>query len=157
MLTWVAEQGNYCFILKKKADRVIGIDRSAKMLEQARHRFSGNGNGIELRIGEIEHLPMRDAEADGAVVNMVLHFLPAPEIGLIEAARVLKKGNVLVIVDIDKHDNEEMRTRYGHRWLGFSESEIGAWLNNAGFVIDDASQYNIQKGLKLNIFRTVRN
>ena len=142
--------------LKKRAAKVIGVDRSPKMLEKAKQRFTGNGSGIEFRIGEIEHLPMRDSEADAAVINMVLHHLESPEEGLMEASRVLKDGNPLLIVDLDKHNNESMRIDFGHRWLGFSKNEMEQFLDIAGFEIEEIKQYDAEKGMKINLFHAVK-
>ena len=61
---------------------LIGVDGSARMLEMCRRRFSpvdlANENRISLRIGELDHLPLRDQEADFACINLVLHHLSDP-------------------------------------------------------------------------------
>jgi ubiquinone/menaquinone biosynthesis C-methylase UbiE/DNA-binding transcriptional ArsR family regulator len=138
--------------LKKKADRVIGVDGSPMMLEEARRRFMQNGGDIELRLGEIEHLPMRDGEADAAVINMVLHHLASPKTGIAEAGRILKRGDPLIIVDLHKHKNEEMRKLYGHRWLGFDPGMLKKWLEETGFRVAEVKEIDVKKGLKINLF-----
>ncbi len=138
--------------MKQKAKRVIGVDKSPRMLEEAQNRLASNGKGIELRIGEIEHLPMRDSEADTAVINMVLHHLPSPDAGIYEAGRVLKKGGSLIIVDLEKHQNEEMRKKYEHRWLGFTRKNIERWLGAGGFTPREFVQYDVRNGLKINLY-----
>jgi len=138
--------------MKQKAKRVIGVDKSPKMLEEAGHRLASNDRGIELRIGEIEHLPMRDGEADTAVMNMVLHHLPSPDAGIYEAGRVLKSGGSLIIVDLEKHQNEEMRKNYEHRWLGFTRKNIERWLGAGGFSPREFMQYDVRNGLKINLY-----
>jgi len=138
--------------IKQKAKKVIGVDKSPGMLEQAQRNVKLNGRGIELRIGEIEHLPMRDNEADVAVINMVLHHLLSPDAAIAEAARVLKNGGSLVIVDLDKHQNEQMREKYGHRWLGFRRKQVERWLSDAGFIVSEFAQFDAQKGLKIDLY-----
>jgi len=138
--------------IRRKAKRVIGVDKSPKMLEEAERRLAVNGRGIELRIGEIEHLPMRDREADAAVINMVLHHLQAPDAGIREAARVLKSGGSLVIVDLDKHQDEELRKKYEHRWLGFSRKSMERWLMAGGLVLSDFAQFDPGNGLKIDLY-----
>ncbi len=78
--------GDLLVMLKDKAQRVIGVDNSPAMLERARVRFSGDGDSIDLRLGEIEHLPLSDGEAECAVLNMVLHHLASPLEGIREVA-----------------------------------------------------------------------
>jgi SAM-dependent methyltransferase len=138
--------------IRRKAKRVIGVDKSPKMLEEAERRLAANGRGIELRIGEIEHLPMRDMEADAAIINMVLHHLPAPDAGIMEAARVLKRGGSLVIVDLEKHQDEELRKKYEHRWLGFSRKNMERWLTAGGLVLSDFAQFDARNGLKIDLY-----
>jgi ubiquinone/menaquinone biosynthesis C-methylase UbiE/DNA-binding transcriptional ArsR family regulator len=144
--------GELLIPIKQKAKRVIGVDKSPKMLEEAEHRLASNGKGIELRIGEMEHLPMRDQEADTAVINMVLHHLPSPDSSILEAGRILKKGGSLIIVDLDKHQNEELRKKYEHRWLGFTRKNIERWLSVGGFIPREFVQFDALDGLKIDLF-----
>ncbi len=143
-------------LMKGKASRVIGVDRSPRMLDEARRRMGRNGKSIELRIGELEHLPMRDGEADLAVVNMVLHHLTAPPEGIREAARVLKKGKRLIIVDLEKHGREEFRQSYGHRWLGFTGEEMSRWLKDAGFAVAETRMFDTGRGLNVALFAATK-
>jgi ubiquinone/menaquinone biosynthesis C-methylase UbiE/DNA-binding transcriptional ArsR family regulator len=148
--------GELLIPIKQKAKQVIGVDKSPKMLEEAEHKLASNGRGIELRIGEMEHLPMRDQEADVAIINMVLHYLPSPDSSIFEAGRVLKKGGSLILVDLDKHQNEEMRKKYEHRWLGFTRKNIERWLSAGGFLPREFIQYDARDGLKINLFVSVK-
>ena len=50
-----------------------------------------------------------------------------------EAARVLKPGGRVLIVDMLPHEREEYRAGMGHLWLGFGEEQLTAWLDDAGF------------------------
>ncbi len=139
-------------ILAEKAAHVIGIDRSPKMLEEARRRLKENGRHIELRIGEIEHLPMRDGETELAVMNMVLHHLSEPHKGLREAWRTIKPGGRCIIVELNKHHREEFRTTLGHRWLGFPRELMEEWLVGSGFKVKDIAQFKTTSGLGISIF-----
>lgn len=112
--------------------RVIAVDDSREMLEAARHRLAGIGN-VEVRAGPLEALPLDDATLDAAVMMLVLHHLPDPLHALQEAARVLKPGGRLLVVDMAAHGREEYRERMGHVWLGFSGEQLEAWLAEAGF------------------------
>lgn len=139
-------------VLAEKAPHVIGIDRSPKMLEEARRRLKDNGKVIELRIGEIEHLPMRDGETELAVMNMVLHHLTEPQKGLREASRTIKAGGRCIIVELNKHTREEFRTNLGHRWLGFPRKLMEEWLAGAGFRMKDVVQFKTKAGLGISLY-----
>lgn len=138
------------------AKNVIGVDRSGKMLEQAKKILNKNAGRVSLRLGEIEHLPLKDNEADTAIANMVLHHLSTPADAIIEICRILKAKGNLIIIDLAKHNNELMRTKYGDRWLGFNDKEITKWLTNTGFVIKEKSEHEVQEDLKLMAFLAER-
>jgi ArsR family transcriptional regulator len=146
--------GDLVGLLKNKAKRVIGVDNSPKMLAKAKYRFNSDIEQIEFRIGDIEHLPLKDHEADFAVFNMVLHHLSSPVNGLNEAFRVLDSNGKLIVVDLLKHSDEEMRTKYGDRWLGFKQKEMENWFNNIGFKVLEKKIFSLSKGLKLILFKT---
>lgn len=143
--------GELLSILKGKADIAIGVDSSPKMLEIARKRLKNGQVNIELRLGEMEHLPLRDGEIELAVVNMVLHHIPAPVVGIAEVHRVLKPSGTFILVDFDKHRNEFLRNTYGDRWLGFTKKEIEKWLKGAGFEIIESRKIKVQENLKIHM------
>jgi ubiquinone/menaquinone biosynthesis C-methylase UbiE len=70
---------------------------------------------------------------DVALMMLVLHHLPEPKRVLAEAARALKPGGRLLILDMLPHEREEYRQTMGHVWLGFSEKQMTQWLHAAGF------------------------
>ena len=117
--------------LRPVCRELIGVDGSPRMLDLARRRFDCHMSGLSLRIGELEHLPLRDGEAGFACINLVLHHLSHPLDALKETARILQPGGVLFITDFDQHTQESMRTLYGDRWLGFSLDTLRGFLDLA--------------------------
>jgi ubiquinone/menaquinone biosynthesis C-methylase UbiE len=134
--------------LKAKADTIIGVEKSSGMLEEARKHYKKEGGRIDIRIGELEHLPLRDGEADAALTNMVLHHLPQPQKAFQEANRVLREGGRLFIIDLLAHSDESMRQRFGDVWLGFSRETLEKWLKKSGFSIHSIDQFNLKNGLE---------
>lgn len=145
--------------LRGVSREVIGVDGSPRMLELARRRFgraagsedAGDGAGVSLRIGELDHLPLRDGEADFACINLVLHHLSHPDAAIREIARVLRSGGLVLVTDFDRHQDETMRNVYGDRWLGFTREELTAALEAAGFAPVEYRRYEVKMGLALHL------
>lgn len=129
--------------------RVIGVDNAPNMLELAKKRFAPEGDRVSLRIGDLEHLPLADGEADFGVMSMVLHHLADPPAGVAEAARVITPGGALVLADLASHSSEAMRGRFGDLWLGFTKEEVERWLADAGMTPIDTALYPVNKGLSV--------
>jgi len=128
--------------LRRKAQRVVGVDHSPAMLDEARRRIA-TLDGVELRLGEMAHLPLSDNECRGAVLNMVLHHAPRPAEVLSELARIVAPGGDLIIADMVRHERDWMRERLADQWLGFERDELSGWLAAAGF---DLKSYTVVEG-----------
>ncbi len=123
-------------VLELFAERVrhgVGIDESHEMLEIARAKLDERGAGHCLvRRGDVYAVPLADASADLVTIHHVLHFLDDPGAALREAARLLRPGGRLLVVDFAPHQVEFLRTDYEHRRLGFGHAEIERWCEAAG-------------------------
>lgn len=120
--------------LAARAAQVIGVDHSPAMLEEARRRLALAGlAGIDLRLGEMTHLPLPDRSADCVVLSMVLHHAADPAVVLAEIRRTLTPGGMLVLADLARHEREWVRENLADQWLGFEEEELTGWLTVAGF------------------------
>ena len=115
------------------SNRIIAVDSSREMLRAARERLSGQPH-VDLRQGSLEKLPIDAGELDVALLLLVLHHLPEPRRALAEAARALKPGGRLLILDMLPHEREEYRQTMGHVWLGISEKQMRQWLQEAEFT-----------------------
>lgn len=144
--------GSLLEYLGRKTKQVIGVDYSSKMLELAEQR-SSHGCDISLRIGELEHLPLRDGETEFGIMSMVLHHIVHPEAAIVEAARILRAGGGFLLVEFKQHTNESMRSEYGDRWLGFADKDVQTWLEHAGFDLQGMDSFPVNKGLVVNIFQ----
>lgn len=113
--------------------RVIAVDGSPAMLEAARARLAGTPN-VEVREGELESLPIEPGTLDAAVAFLVLHYVAEPADALAQAARALKPGGRLLVVDMMPHDREEYRQAMGHVWQGFEAERLGGWMADAGLT-----------------------
>lgn len=113
--------------------RVVGVDRSGAMLDAARARLAGLDN-VELEQGDLEGLPLDEGELDLAVLSLVLHYVLDPAEVFAEAARVLRSGGRLLVVEMRAHERGPAYARdMGHVWPGFTVEQMNGWLEAAGF------------------------
>lgn len=131
--------GTLLMELAATANSVVGVDHSPAMLEEARLRLAASGvDNVELRLGEMAHLPIQDGTVDGIVLNMVLHHAADPQTVLQETSRALKAKGILLIADLARHDREMAREQLADQWLGFEEDELSGWLREAGYNLVSA-------------------
>jgi ubiquinone/menaquinone biosynthesis C-methylase UbiE len=127
--------GRILGLLAPRVRESIGVDNSRAMLAIARDRVSrAGGSGVSLRLADMYALPLADASVDLITIHMVLHYADAPEQVLAEAARVLRPGGRLLVVDFAPHAVEELRSRHAHRRLGFAESNVRDWFAATGLT-----------------------
>jgi len=128
-------EGAYALLLALRAKKVIAIDASEKMLEIGREQAARAGlKNIEFRQGDMEAAPLDASSADLVFFSQSLHHALHPELALVEAARILRPGGRIVLLDLLRHRYEEARELYADEWLGFAESELESWLSKAGFA-----------------------
>ncbi|WP_300669801.1 metalloregulator ArsR/SmtB family transcription factor [Desulfoluna sp.] len=142
--------------LAECVEQVVGVDSSSNMLKEAEARLQALGGGFDLRLGELEHLPMRDAEVDLAVISLALHHLDNPRLALKESGRVVAEGGRLLIAEFGQHADESLRDRFGDRWLGFSEAELLGWIHEAGFSVESTRHFSPARGPAVMICQAVR-
>ncbi len=129
-----AGEGTFALLLAERATKVIAVDTSAKMLEVGRDQALRNGvKNVEFRHGDMEEIPIADAEVDLVFFSQSLHHALHPERALQQAHRILVPGGRIVILDLAKHRFEEAREMYADEWLGFSEADLESMLAKAGF------------------------
>lgn len=154
--------GQLARLLAARVERLVCVDQSPNMLERARDaldafdaRSGGRGkpNAAQFRIGALEHLPLRDGEADTVIASMILHHIPEPVVALREIRRVLAPGGVLILAELDRHREEVMRTEFADFWLGFSSARLKRALSDAGFAVEAESRGKGAGSLECLFFR----
>ena len=123
--------GHAAVALAPFVGRVIGVDQSAAMLKAARKRAAGLGN-VDWRQGSLEALPLEDESVDAALLLLALTYVAEPRAALCEAARILRPGGRLVVVDLLRHDREAFRRQMGQESLGFEPSGLETLAREAG-------------------------
>ncbi len=129
-----AGEGTFSQLLAQRAQRVIAVDNSEKMVEFGASVARENGfTNLEYRLGDIEDPPIDPASVDLAFFSQSLHHAQKPRRAIERAFALLRPGGRIVILDLLKHGFEDARELYADVWLGFSELEIADFLQGAGF------------------------
>jgi SAM-dependent methyltransferase len=110
---------------------VVGVDQSAAMLRAARKRTADFAN-VDLRQGSLEALPLDDDSVDGVLLVLALTYVADPRRALREAARILRQGGRVVVVDLLLHDREDFQRQMGQASPGFGPEALAAMLREAG-------------------------
>jgi len=130
-----AGEGTLSLLLAQRAERVIAVDSSEKMVEYGAEIARRNGvANLEYRAGDLEELPIGDSEVDISLLHQSLHHALHPEAAVAEAVRILRPGGRVVVMDLLKHRFEEARDMYADVWLGFSEVELVDLLTGVGLT-----------------------
>lgn len=78
---------------------VVALDLSPRMLRRAQRRAARLGKRIDLVLADAQALPFRDGAFDAAAATFVFCSVPDPVLGLREAARVLKEGGEVHLLE----------------------------------------------------------
>jgi arsenite methyltransferase len=121
--------------------RVIGVDMTPEMVAKARSNAErAEVANVEFRLGEIEHLPARDGEADVVISNCVINLVPDKAAAYREAFRALRPGGRLAIADvvatqpIPARVREDLALHSGCIAGAATVEEVRAMLIDAGFA-----------------------
>jgi ArsR family transcriptional regulator len=126
--------GRVLELLAPRVENGVGIDASRAMLALARARLARSGlTHCTVRQGDMYRLPFADGSFDIAVLQMVLHYAEEPAGVLAEAARILRPGGRLLVIELSSHEHAALAERLAHRWPGFSPDALYALQQEAGF------------------------
>lgn len=156
--------GRVLEVFGERIRRGIGVDSSREMLAVARSKLSSVRLGhCQVRHGDIYQLELPAGSMDVVTIHHVLHFLDEPARAVAEAARCLRPGGRLLIVDFAPHQLEFLRAEHAHRRLGFSDAEVRAWCESAGLRdvsvehLTVAGEFTEQTNLTVSLWRAVQN
>jgi SAM-dependent methyltransferase len=113
----------------------IGIEPSGAFAGTARQRIGGNHARAAIVRARGEHLPLRDAAADGCRIERVLQHVADPQLVLREARRCVRRGGLLTVFEPDWTTMRVMSDQYDDdaEWLAnVRHPDIGADL--AGLI-----------------------
>lgn len=134
--------GRLLEILSPLYRRGIGIDMSREMLAVARANLDRAGIATaQVRQGDIFAPPVERDSFDLVTIHQVLHYLDDPARAVREAARLLRPGGRLVVVDFAPHELEFLRSEHAHQRLGFSDRQMEEWFADAGLDVEEQQAF----------------
>ena len=137
--------GNTAFALAPLVRRVVGLDLTREMLNEARRIASERSiANVDWIIGDATHLPFQDETFDVYVVRAAPHHFGDVDAFMEEALRVLKPGRDASFIDCappmparDVLHEVELRRDPSHV-LSMTVEEWVAKLARAGFRVESA-------------------
>lgn len=101
--------GHTALALSRYARHVVGMDLTEEMLQQARLFAAAQGvTNVEYQVGDAEHLPFADQQFDVISCRIAAHHFPNVMKFCQEAARVLKPGGRLIVIDNYAPEDDEL-------------------------------------------------
>jgi ArsR family transcriptional regulator len=148
--------GRILALVAGRVGRGTGIDLSRDMLIVARANLQGAGiANCQVRQADMYRLPWTEPSFDAVTVHRVLHYAEDPARVLAEAARVLRPGGRVIVVDFAPHALERLRSEHAHRRLGFADDEVNKWCRAAG-LRPEPVQHLPGKQLTVSIWQALR-
>jgi ubiquinone/menaquinone biosynthesis C-methylase UbiE len=127
-------------LLARRCKKVIAVDNSEKIVKFGAAKARKNGlKNLEFRLGDLQNPPIEPGSVDLVILSQALHHAEDPAATIAASYRLLCSHGQILILDLQKHGFEKARDSYGDRWLGFAESDLHRWLEDAGFKKIDIS------------------
>ena len=128
-----AGEGWLSQLLARRAEKVIAVDNSPKMVAFGRAESKKKGiANLEYRLGDLAEPPIPEQSVDIVILSQALHHTANPQQAVAAAAKLLRPGGRLIVLDLNQHQFDQARELYGDYWLGFGEADLRDWLAAAG-------------------------
>ncbi len=129
-----AGEGLLSELLARRCKKVIAVDNSEKIVAfGAAKARKNNLKNLEFRLGDLQNPPIEPESVDLAVLSQALHHAEQPAKAIASVHKILRPRGQVMILDLLKHNFERAHELYGDRWLGFAESDLHHWLEEADF------------------------
>jgi len=134
--------GRLLEILSPYYTRGVGIDLSREMLSVARANLDRAGvTHAQVRQGDIFAAQIERNAFDLVTMHQVLHYLDDPARAIREAARMLRPGGRLLVVDFAPHSLDVLRDQHAHQRLGFSDQQMREWFEAAELNLEETQAF----------------
>jgi len=142
--------GHTALALAPAAGHVTGVDLTAEMLVEARRQAERKGiRNVTFSEADAEHLPFSDDRFDVVTCRIAAHHFPNVAAFCREAARVLRPGGQLLVVDnvvpaddeLDRFINTVEKLRDPSHFRALRLAEWEGHVQAAGLVYSVAHQF----------------
>ena len=121
-------------LLARRCKKVIAVDNSEKIVSYGTAKAQKNGlKNLEFRLGDLRNPPIARESVDLVIMSQSLHHTEEPAAAIAATYRLLRRPGQLLILDLQQHGFDKAKDLYGDRSLGFAESDLHRWLEDAGF------------------------
>lgn len=128
---------------------VTVIDSAPNMLDRARDIARTNGS-LNVLDADLDMLAS-NLRFDAIAAAMVLHHQPQPAAFFAQAAEHLNPGGLLLIAELDRHEQDWVREACGDLWLGFEPDELHNWATDHGFVARSDQYLALRNGFRVQL------
>jgi DNA-binding transcriptional ArsR family regulator len=127
-------EGVLALMLSRFAKKVVAVDQSEKMLNLVAEKAAEQNtlDRLELKRGNLESLDLPEESFDALFLSQSLHHTLNPDKVVGVAAKGLKHGGQMIILDLVRHEHEWAREEWADQWLGFDPLETREWFTRAG-------------------------
>jgi ubiquinone/menaquinone biosynthesis C-methylase UbiE/predicted DNA-binding transcriptional regulator len=129
--------GRLLKLLGKHAESAVGVDISTQMLLVARTNLHAAGlKEVMVRHGDMYRLPFADGSFDTVTLDEVLYQAEDPAAVVAEAARLLRPGGRVLVVDFAlgaEHRRSQVDPRAAG--VGIGADALAQWFEQAGLSV----------------------
>jgi SAM-dependent methyltransferase len=149
--------GNTAFALAPHAARVVGLDLTPEMLDEARRQAAARAiSNVDFVLGDAEQMPFQDATFDVVACRIAAHHFSDVPRFCRESYRVLKPGGRFLLVDnvvpedaeLDRFINAIDKLRDPSHVRSWRVSEWERFLTGSGFAVSEVQRFAIPQGLE---------
>ncbi|MBC8258462.1 MAG: metalloregulator ArsR/SmtB family transcription factor [SAR324 cluster bacterium] len=120
--------------MAKFAKQVVGVDFNPDILASARQRIDRLGlQNVRLLSEDVSNLSLVSESMDVVFFSQSLHHLDDPQRGFQEAARILRPGGLVLVMELAAHTEDWVLEKLGHKWLGFEKKTLLDYMETAKF------------------------
>jgi ArsR family transcriptional regulator len=113
------------------------VDVNARLVEAASQRLAKFSHA-RASFADVHALPFEGKAFDSVLLFHTLTYAAEPAKALRECARVLRPGGRLVVLCLDRHEQQEITARYGELHPGFTPEALSELLLAAGLSVRTA-------------------